>query len=233
MVGVVARNVEASIDGCIWIEGLGCELGYGGECSSYLAQVDASLLNTVDLTYYETLCRTCWWFESEEACASMAECAWDGAGCMYPKKDLQGVSLTSEEYHPSLIYNEIQSHAVCSRIKEEEICLQTQSCLWSSDKMCIRDIWKVMQDCCEPLQPITDRAEQCRNRSNSEVYCLTLSETSTTTILEGLTTSLPDGVGTNTTFSTTKGVQLITVRAESSNTSQLSGPSTATTVAPT
>ncbi|KAF4684939.1 hypothetical protein FOZ62_021823, partial [Perkinsus olseni] len=110
-------------------------LGYGGECSSYLAQVDATLLNTVDLTYYETLCRTCWWLESEEACASMAECAWDGAGCMYPKKDLQGVSLTSEEYHPSLIYNEIQSHAVCSRIKEEDVCLQTQSCLWSSDKM--------------------------------------------------------------------------------------------------
>lgn len=129
-----ARNVESSVDGCIWVDSLGCELGYGGECTSYLTQVDGTLVNTVDLTYYETLCRTCWWFETEDECESVEECVWDGAVCMYPKKELQAISLTSEEYHNSLIFNEIQSHAVCSKIKEEDVCLQTQSCLWSADK---------------------------------------------------------------------------------------------------
>ncbi|KAF4662368.1 hypothetical protein FOL47_006266 [Perkinsus chesapeaki] len=224
----IGGTAASSIDGCVWIEGLGCELGYGGECSSYLSQVDATLLNTVDLTYYETLCRSCLWYTSQDGCEAVPECLWDGISCMYPKSDLRGVALSSSEYHSSFIYNEIQSHSVCNKIKEATLCTQTQTCIWSSDQLCIRDIWRVMETCCDALHPITERAQQCRNRSLSEVYCLTLSETTTPT------PTVPDGEVSTT---TTEGVKLITLPASEASTTAASSlgstsesPATETTI---
>ncbi|KAF4662367.1 hypothetical protein FOL47_006265 [Perkinsus chesapeaki] len=177
---------EISDDGCMWVDGLGCDLSYEAECAGYhrietdgIFSFALPQLHPLDREYYTSRCDKCLPNKSREECLRASGCEWSGCSCTYPKSVAAGHAMEMKELgeaitvDSSFIALEVTVNKLCRSIKEEEDCCNVRECIWYSRKdHCIRNIWAVMKACCPALEPIYSRGLACRNRSFSIDTCL-------------------------------------------------------------
>ncbi|KAF4735129.1 hypothetical protein FOZ63_026030, partial [Perkinsus olseni] len=175
-----------SNDGCLWVEGLGCELSYEAECHAYQSIDRPSLwpmLNELDWQYYENRCSYCLAMTDRDTCVASEICEWSAGMCSYSKHTLASRAIqephSGGEDRVSFLRSEVAAHMMCQRVREAEDCQNVWGCLWDTERgKCLRDIWAVMSSCCPWLQAIYTKADVCRNRSSSYIAYLYLPTTS-------------------------------------------------------
>ncbi|KAF4688224.1 hypothetical protein FOZ60_002978 [Perkinsus olseni] len=118
-----------SSDGCIWVEGLGCELSYEAECHAYQSIDRPSLwpmLNELDWQYYENRCSYCLGLTDRDTCVSSEICEWSAGMCSYSKHTLASRAIqephSGGEDRVSFLRSEVAAHMMCQRVREAEDC---------------------------------------------------------------------------------------------------------------